>query len=83
MTPEAPREHGGLVALVGPPLGQTLVAGGIDPAVPGASLGPFAALVAVVQTPGVRASSAARRSSPLGWATAATATEPAVGGARC
>jgi magnesium-transporting ATPase (P-type) len=68
-----------LAALVGTQLGQTLAIGGPGPAVLGSSVGSAAALVAVVQTPGLSQFFGCTPLGPLGWtiaggaATAATA----------
>jgi hypothetical protein len=61
----------GLVALVGTQLGQTLVAGGLYPVVLAASIGSAAALVAVVQTPGVCQFFGCTPLGPVGWTIAA------------
>jgi cation-transporting ATPase I len=63
-----------LVSLVGTQLAQTLVAGGQSPLVLAAGLGSFAALTAVVQTPGVSQFFGCVPLGPLGWATALGAT---------
>ena len=61
----------GLVALVGTQLGQTLVAGGgRSPTVVLTAVSSAAALVAVVQTPGLSHFFGCRPIGPLGWATA-------------
>jgi cation-transporting P-type ATPase I len=60
-----------LAALVGAQLGQTLVAGGRSPLVLGATAVSAAALIAVVQTPGVSHFFGCRPLGPLGWLTAA------------
>jgi cation-transporting ATPase I len=61
----------GLAALVGTQLGQTLVAGGASPSVVFASLGSAAALIGVVQTPGVSQFFGCAPLGPVGWTTAA------------
>jgi cation-transporting P-type ATPase I len=63
-----------LAALVGTQLGQTLVAGGRSPLVLGATAVSAAALVAVVQTPGVSHFFGCRPLGPVGWLTAAGAS---------
>lgn len=59
-----------LVSLVGSQLGQTLVMGRRSPLVVGTSLVSTAALVAVVQTPGVSSFFGCRPLGPGGWAIA-------------
>jgi len=56
-----------LVGIVGAQLGQTLVAGRHDPLVIAASLGSAAALVAVIETPGLSQFFGCRPLGPLGW----------------
>jgi cation-transporting P-type ATPase I len=73
----------GLVGLVGTQLGQTLVTGGRHPTVIASSVGAMAALVAVVQTPGVSQFFGCTPLGPVGWAigggAAAGATVASVG----
>ncbi len=57
----------GLVALVATQLGQTMVVGGRSPLVIGSSLVSLAALMAVVQTPGVSQFFGSRPLGPRGW----------------
>jgi cation-transporting P-type ATPase I len=57
----------GLVALVGAQLLQTAVARIRDPRVLGASVGSAAALVGLVQTPGLSGLTGCRPLGPLGW----------------
>lgn len=66
-----------LAALVGTQLGQTLVTGGLDRRVLGASLGSAAALAAVIQTPGVSGFFGCTPLGPVGWSIAAGATTTA------
>jgi hypothetical protein len=63
----------GLVALTGAQLGQTLVAGGGDPLVTVAGVGSTAALVAVVQTPGISQLFGCTPLGPVGWSIGLTA----------
>jgi hypothetical protein len=67
-----------LAALVGTQLGQTLLAGGLDPATLTAIAGSAAALAVVVQTPGLSQFFGCTPLGPLGWGialgSAATAT---------
>ncbi|MBV8994341.1 MAG: HAD-IC family P-type ATPase, partial [Pseudonocardiales bacterium] len=69
-----------LAALVGTQLGQTLAIGGLSPAVLASSLGSAAALVGIIQTPGLSHFFGCTPLGPLGWtiatgaATTATAT---------
>jgi magnesium-transporting ATPase (P-type) len=56
-----------LAALVGTQLGQTLVTGGLDRSVLVAGLGSFAALGAVIQTPGVSQFFGCTPLGPIGW----------------
>ncbi len=67
----------GLVSLVGTQLGQTLTSGGMHPSVLLASVGSTAALVAIVQTPGVSQFFGCTPLDPLAWATAAGAAATA------
>jgi hypothetical protein len=67
-----------LAALVGTQLGQTLVSGGTNPAVLGASLGSLGVLVGVVQTPGVSGFFGCTPLGPVGWAAAVTTSTLAV-----
>ncbi|MGZ6839540.1 MAG: cation-translocating P-type ATPase, partial [Frankiaceae bacterium] len=60
----------GLAALVGTQLGQTLAVGGRSPSVVGASVGSMAALVGVVQTPGVSQFFGCTPLGPIGWSIA-------------
>lgn len=69
----------GLVALVGTQLGQTVIAGGPNPLVLGATALSTAALVGMVQTPGVSQFFGCRPLGPLGWATAAGSSAVATG----
>jgi cation-transporting ATPase I len=62
-----------LAALVGTQLGQTVVAGSHSPLVVGTALASAAALVAVVQTPGISQFFGCTPLGPVGWATAAGA----------
>ncbi|MFN8105127.1 MAG: cation-translocating P-type ATPase [Acidimicrobiia bacterium] len=64
----------GLAALVGTQLAQTLVAGGTSPSVIGATAVSVAALVTVVQTPGLSHFFGSRPLDPLGWSTAVAAS---------
>jgi hypothetical protein len=59
-----------LAALVGTQLGQTLAVGGRSPSVVGASIGSMAALVGVVQTPGVSQFFGCTPLGPIGWSIA-------------
>jgi cation-transporting ATPase I len=68
-----------LVSLVGTQLGQTLTSGGMHPSVLLASVGSAAALVAIVQTPGVSQFFGCTPLDPLAWATAAGAAATATG----
>jgi cation-transporting P-type ATPase I len=61
----------GLAALVGTQLGQTLLAAHSSPLVAVSSLGSLAALVAVIQTPGLSQFFGCRPLGPLGWSLAA------------
>jgi cation-transporting ATPase I len=69
-----------LAALVGTQLGQTLAIGGPSPAVLASSIGSAAALVGIIQTPGLSHFFGCTPLGPLGWtiatsaATTATAT---------
>ncbi len=56
-----------LASLVGTQLAQTVVAGGFDPTVLGASLGSVAVLVSIVQTPGVSQFFDCTPLGPVGW----------------
>jgi magnesium-transporting ATPase (P-type) len=64
----------GLVGLVGTQLGQTLLTGGGGRAVRYTSLGSFAALAAIIQTPGLSHVFGCKPLGPIGWGTALTAT---------
>jgi magnesium-transporting ATPase (P-type) len=74
----------GLVGLVGSQLGQTLLKGGPSRAVTWTSLGSFAVLTLIVQTPGVSQLFGCTPLGPLGWTTGlfaagmATAASPLV-----
>ncbi|HET6952972.1 MAG TPA: HAD-IC family P-type ATPase, partial [Acidimicrobiales bacterium] len=57
-----------LVGLVGTQLGQTLVVGGRDPVVLAATMATGAALIALVQTPGVSQFFDCTPLGPVGWA---------------
>jgi cation-transporting ATPase I len=57
-----------LVGLVGTQLGQTLVAGGLDPVVLAATVGSTAGLLGVVQVPGVSQFFGCTPLGPVGWA---------------
>src|SRR5207249_1668304 len=57
----------GLVALVASQLGQTVLAGGLTPVVVGSSALSLAALVGVVQTPGLSQFFGSRPLGPVGW----------------
>jgi cation-transporting ATPase I len=59
-----------LAGLVGTQLGQTLVVGGRDPVVVAASLASVAALVAIIQTPGLSQFFGCTPLGPVGWAMA-------------
>jgi cation-transporting P-type ATPase I len=59
-----------LAALVGTQLGQTLATGGLSPSVLASGLGSAAALVAIIQTPGVSQFFGCTPLGPLGWAIA-------------
>ena len=63
-----------LAALVGTQLGQTLVVGGRSPLVLGATAVSAAALVTVIQTPGVSQFFGCRPLGPVGWFTATGAS---------
>jgi cation-transporting P-type ATPase I len=56
-----------LAGLVGTQLGQTLLSGGRDPVVSLAALGSTAALVAIIQTPGVSQFFGCTPLGPVGW----------------
>jgi cation-transporting ATPase I len=62
-----------LAALVGTQLGQTVAAGSHSPLVVGTALASAAALVTVVQTPGISRFFGCTPLGPVGWATAAGA----------
>ncbi len=70
-----------LLALVGAQLGQTLVVGGRNRATVAASLGSAAALLAVVQIPGLSHFFGCRPLGPLGLLQAGAATAAATGAA--
>jgi cation-transporting ATPase I len=59
----------GLVGLVGSQLGQTLLKGGQSKSVVWTSIGSFAALGLIVQTPGLSQLFGCRPLGPLGWTT--------------
>lgn len=69
----------GLVSLVGTQLGQTLLSGGLSRPVVTTSLLSAAALVSVVQMPGISRFFGCRPLGPLGWATALGASAAATG----
>lgn len=62
-----------LVSLVGSQLGQTLVAGRRDPLVVGSTVVSAAALLGVIQTPGVSQFFGCRPLGPIGWGIGTTA----------
>ncbi|HEX6242206.1 MAG TPA: HAD-IC family P-type ATPase, partial [Polyangiales bacterium] len=64
----------GLVGLVGSQLGQTLLRGGQSRSVMWTSIGSFAALGLLVQTPGVSQLFGCRPLGPLGWTTGLAAS---------
>ncbi|SHF13390.1 cation-translocating P-type ATPase [Streptoalloteichus hindustanus] len=66
-----------LAALVGTQLGQTLISGGLDRKVLGASLGSAAVLAATIQTPGVSQFFGCTPLGPVGWGIAATSATTA------
>jgi cation-transporting ATPase I len=68
-----------LAALVGTQLGQTVLAGGRSRIVLGATAVSAAALVGVVQTPGLSQFFGCRPLGPVGWLTAAGASATAAG----
>jgi cation-transporting ATPase I len=68
-----------LVALVGSQLGQTLATGWQSPLIVATALGSFAALGAVVQTPGLSQLCGCRPLGVLGWSTAIVAAGAATG----
>lgn len=70
----------GLVGLVGSQLGQTLLKGGSSRAVVLTSLGSFAALGLIVQTPGISQLFGCTPLGPLGWATGIVASSAATAG---
>ena len=63
-----------LAALVGAQLGQTLIKGGRDPWVVATSVGSAAALIGVIQTPGVSQAFGCTPLGPVGWGIAAGST---------
>jgi magnesium-transporting ATPase (P-type) len=63
-----------LAALVGAQLGQTVVIGGLSPAVLASSLGSAAVLFGIVQTPGVSQLFGCTPLGPVGWSIAGAAT---------
>jgi calcium-translocating P-type ATPase len=69
-----------LAALVGSQLGQTLATGGPSPAVIASTVGSAAALVAVIQTPGVSQFFECTPLGPVGWGIAGTAAAAATAG---
>jgi cation-transporting ATPase I len=70
-----------LVALVGTQLGQTAVVGGASPLALGATAASAAALVAVVQTPGLSQFFGCAPLDPVGWGIALGAAGAATGAA--
>ncbi len=68
-----------LVALVGTQLGQTAVVGGPSPVVLGSTVVSVAALVGIVQTPGVSQFFGCTPLGPLGWGIATGAVATATG----
>jgi cation-transporting ATPase I len=68
-----------LVALVGAQLGQTLATGGRSPLVVATSVGSLAALVGIVQTPGLSQLCGCTPLGPTGWTTGLTAAAAATG----
>jgi cation-transporting ATPase I len=71
----------GLAALVSAQLGQTLIAGRLDPMVTVACAASLAALAATIQTPGVSQLVGCQPLGPLGWSTAMAAGAGATGAA--
>jgi cation-transporting P-type ATPase I len=69
-----------LAGLVGSQLGQTLVAGGPNPLVIGATAASVGALVITIQTPGLSQFFGCRPLGPVGWATAVNASLAATAG---
>ncbi|MBV8235949.1 MAG: cation-transporting P-type ATPase, partial [Acidimicrobiia bacterium] len=63
----------GLAALIGTQLGQTLTSGWHDPLVWGASMGSAAAMVGVIQTPGLSTLFRCTPLGPVGWGIASGA----------
>ena len=70
-----------LVALVGTQLGQTALVGGTSPVVLGSTVVSAAALVGIVQTPGVSQFFGCTPLGPLGWSIATGAAATATGAA--
>jgi cation-transporting ATPase I len=68
-----------LVALVGTQLGQTALVGGTSPVVLGSTVVSAAALVGIVQTPGVSQFFGCTPLGPLGWSIATGAAATATG----
>lgn len=66
-----------LAALVGTQLGQTLVIGGPSPTVLASGLGSAAALIGVIQTPGLSQFFGCTPLGPLAWTIAATSATAA------
>ena len=75
----AGRARSALAALVGTQLGQTAVAGGTSPVVLRLHRVSAAALVAIVQTPGVSQFFGCTPLGPVGWATALSSASVATG----
>ncbi|MBV8386511.1 MAG: HAD-IC family P-type ATPase [Acidimicrobiia bacterium] len=69
----------GLAALIGTQLGQTLTSGWNDPLVWAASLGSAAAMVGVIQTPGLSRLFGCTPLGPIGWTIAASTATGATG----
>jgi len=68
-----------LAALVGTQLGQTAVLGGTSPVVLASTIMSGAALVAIVQTPGVSQFFGCTPLGPVGWSLAAGSSAVATG----
>jgi cation-transporting ATPase I len=69
----------GLASLVGTQLGQTVLAGGVNPPTLAAAGGSAALLALVVQTPGLSQLFGCRPIGPVGWATAGVSAAAATG----
>ncbi|MBV8981494.1 MAG: HAD-IC family P-type ATPase [Acidimicrobiia bacterium] len=69
----------GLAALIGTQLGQTLTSGWNDPLVWAASVGSAAAMVGVIQTPGLSRLFGCTPLGPIGWTIAASSAAGATG----